>query len=424
MDDSTFDQQFLAEVDEERHRIRQLRRWERLGMLITAAIGLVLGLGGFAVMAAVVGRHGSAGLPVPLSGQYFVELYRLVAGRLSPNTALTAVLAGAGMCATINVALAVEHQTTDLRAQVAISAWRESLDRAARVIFVGVVGVGVAVWTNIGSGEAVGTAILTSLFAAVAAHLALSIRRQINSADQISGYARAIRRIAKLDAWHLELATRAVPQPLGVASMIGTYPKRRRVMWRRCLQGCGYRLMALAMISAAYFGILLVAITLTRLFKGTPLHLSWALAQGFMLQAVLGFVMGFVFMFGTVFRRWTPPGGDHFARHGRPYPRHHYRLDVEPRVVRVGYLVAVSAVVVAVWRAADVVWVVYVAGWLLPVPVTMWTALWASRKWPDAKWPRTATWPIWGLIELLSQEARIEARRDRDRFRHQNTTAA
>jgi hypothetical protein len=89
--------------------------------MLVGVVGFMVGIGNWAVLV-VSWRHGMAPLPEPLSGRYFAELYHLVAGRLSPNIAFNAGLAGAGLGATINVALAVEHRVTDGRGLVALSA--------------------------------------------------------------------------------------------------------------------------------------------------------------------------------------------------------------------------------------------------------------------------------------------------------------
>lgn len=213
MDQDDFDRRIEADArrdDMERRAIRRSRRWDRIATLV-AVIGMAIGLGGVAVLVSVANRQGLATVPEPLSGQFFAELYRLVAGKLDPNVALTAVLASAGLCATISVALALEHRSPDWRVQVALSDWRDGLDTAARMIFVAVIAIGGLVWTNLARPEAVGTATLTSLFAVVAALLASSIRRQVTSAEQTSRYARAVK--APGDARHVADRVGGPPYP-------------------------------------------------------------------------------------------------------------------------------------------------------------------------------------------------------------------
>ena len=107
-----------ADNDQERRKIRRQHRWDLVSMLVA---GLLVVIGTAAVLV-VSWRYGMAELPEPLSGRYFAEWYHVVAGRLSPNTAFNAVLAGAGLYATINVELAVEDRVTDGRGLVALSA--------------------------------------------------------------------------------------------------------------------------------------------------------------------------------------------------------------------------------------------------------------------------------------------------------------
>ena len=87
--------------------------------------------------------------------------------------------------------------------------------------------MGMAVWANLDSPRAVGTALVTSLFAVVTAYLVVSIHRHVNAADQINRCARAVQQLVMLDVWDRELEARGVPRPLSIASVLT--PVRRHL---------------------------------------------------------------------------------------------------------------------------------------------------------------------------------------------------
>jgi hypothetical protein len=67
------------------------------------------------------------------------------------------------------------------------------------------------------------------------------------------------------------------------------------------------------------------------------------------------------------------------------------------------------------------VWVALIVGGTGLTPAVVWIVLWASRRWPHTRWLTTLTWPVWGLVQLSLHRARIEQRRDYDRFVDERT---
>ncbi|MGV0772271.1 hypothetical protein [Mycobacterium syngnathidarum] len=427
MDQDAFDRRIEADArrdDMERRAIRRSRRFDRIATLVLV-IGLALGLGGVAVLVSVANQQGLATIPEPLSGQFFAELHRLVAGKLDPNVALTAVLAAAGLCATINVALALEHRSPDWRVQVALSDWRDSLDSAARVVFVFVVAIGGLVWANLGRPESVGTAALTSLFAVVAAQLASSIRRQVTSAEQTTRYARAVKRLAMLDMWQTALKDRHVPQPLGVVDL----PDDARGVWlaqllRACVRAYAWRVAGIAFGCAVYVGVI------AALF-GAPVRFFWTGDGAFLVlfPAGLAALVSVAILIGGVMR-WGPSGigsvGPFDRRRHRPVldPRSiRWQLDTRPRLVLGAYWLYAGLQLWAVQHDAGMFTALLLAGPTVVAPIAVWIALWASRHEPHARWAEKATgWaqkatrPTWGCIELLMHHERLLAQREHHRF--------
>lgn len=427
MDQDDFDRRIEADArrdDMERRAIRRSRRWDRIATLV-AVIGIAQGLGGVAVLVSVANRQGLAAVPGPLSGQFFGELYRLMAGKLDPNVALTAVLAAAGLCATINVALAVEHRATNWRVQVALSDWRDGLDTAARVIFVAVIAIGGLVWTNLGRPEAVGTATLTSLFALVAAQLASSIRRQVTSAEQTSRYARAVKRLAMLDMWQTALQDRHIPRPLGTVPLSeDTRDLRWPQMLQDCLRAYAWRVVGIAL------GCVVYVVVLVALF-GAPVRVFWTGDGAFLVlfPAVLAAMVSVAILIGGVLR-WGPSGIGSVGPFDRRRHRHaveprsiRWRLDTRPRLVMGFYWLYTGLQLFAMHDNASLFTALLLAGPTAVVPALVWTTLWLSRQEPHGSWAQKAThWaqkatrPTWGFIELSMYHERLLAQREHHRF--------
>ncbi|MGV0675970.1 hypothetical protein ABQE62_07205 [Mycolicibacterium fortuitum] len=348
-----------------------------------------------------------------------------MAGKLDPNVALTAVLAAAGLCATINVALALDHRSPDWRVQVALSDWRDSLDTAARVIFVAVLAIGGLVWTNLGRPEAVGTATLTSLFALVAAQLASSIRRQVTSAEQTTRYARAVKRLAILDMWQTALKDRHIPRPLGVVDLPeGTREVRWRQMLRDCVRAYVWRVVGIAL------GCVVYVVVLAALF-GAPARVFWSGDGAFLVlfPAVLAAMVSVAILIGGVVR-WGPSGTGSVGPFDRRRHRHvidprsiRWQLDTRPRLVLGFYCLYTCLQLLAVHHNAGLFTALLLAGPTAVVPTLVWTTLWLSRREPHGSWAQKATrWaqkatrPRWGFIELSMYHERLLAQRERHRF--------
>jgi hypothetical protein len=389
-----------------------------MGALLVVVTSLVLGLGGCATMLIVGYRQGIAAIPQPLSLRYFAEIYHLGWRRLRPDTALTAVLAGAGLCATLNVALAMEHHTTDRRGLVAISAWRDGVDGVARLICLGAAGMSVVVWANLDSTQDVGTAVVTTLFAAITAKLTMSVRRQVNATDRSSRCAQAVRQLRVLDIWEHALKARGVPQPLGTSSKLSTYAVWWRPEMRRCQRHCAYRLLLVSGMGGAYGAVLIGAIMTIKLVEHAPVHLSCKLVA--LIVLVVLFVMlesaacAWLIIAATVLRRWVLPTIKWNRRRHRELispDAVRWRLDVRPAVAHTLYFLS-AAVAVALLQQYGVTVTIVASmylGPLLLVPGIIWSTLRVSRQRSIARRPHKAAWPVWGLIELLLQQERHKA---------------
>lgn len=342
----------------------------------------------------------SWGTPPSLTAA-IMTVYRAIQGSLSPETALTAVLGALAVCATINVALAVDTNAGGRRRQVASSTWRSSLGAAGVVLAVAAVVIGCTVWANVHTRADFGAASATSLFAVVTVLLASTSQQQANSVDRASGYRRAVNRLKDLDAWDRELIGRGVPLHFREWSM-GTHGAK--FPWRLFCAG-GIRLLVIGFVATSYLGVLaLIGVVVALSEHHTP-EFSW-----WMLKVVFGY--GFCAMTVVLvissgsFHRWTAYTSTH--------PR--WQLDVKPRLVRWGYGLLAVFMTAADWVADGVYAAVFSFGVLLVTPTIAWSILWSSRRWPRATIPRLLADPFWELIDWSIQNSRRFHQEQRDKL--------
>ncbi len=408
-----------AEADEARHQLQRQRRSEFFRLLaIVVALGLGLGWASEAV--SVI--SGGPEHPLPLSPRVFVMAQHAFAGRLSPYAELMAVSAAVGVCATINVALAVEHTGGDHRAQVAISAWRKWLQQAALWMCLGALGAGIAVWANIERSEDVGSAAATSLLAGVTVLLGVSVRQQVNSADRASGYRRAKTTLDKLNAWDRELDKRGMPRRIDALEMPGRpalwwrrcRPTRahrlgaarmtdRRAMWWQCVRAGTYRLPVAGLVAIGYLAVLIAA---ENVLGHHRMRLSWGL--GFVFLAYFAVAVGFgaAVMFWTISRRWMAYTTDRVRWH----------LDVKPLLTRALVVSVIVAALLLLWLAGGGFVSLCMVGLLALAPGVVVATLWSSRRRPDVGWLQEATWPVGALVQLSLHDARTTAEHALDRL--------
>lgn len=204
----------------------------------------------------------------------------------------------------------------------------------------------------------------------------------------------------------------------------------RTVWWRptlrRCLWACAYRRLALTLINEAYLALLIATFIAVRLVEHAPIHLYWTIQDAalFLAEAALATAVGFLITLGTVMR-WRPPAANPARRRrhqdvdGRAARR---QLDVKPLLVRGAYVPAAALEVLSAQQTGDVFVAFCFVGPLVLIPIVAWTALWVSRRHPQAGWAKTATWPIWSLVELWMLSSRVQAERDRDRRKQEAFT--
>ncbi len=402
-EDRVVAERLLAEDARAKELRRKVRKDWRLGLVspffAVASIGF-----GFTQLGIVIRSWSHPeSAPFPLTGQFFAQGYHAVQGRLSPETALTLVLAAVGVCATINVALFVESLATSRRAQVELSEGRRILEVAAMLMAVGALATGVVVWANVNSPSAIGTAIGTSLFAIVTALLSTSARRQVQSADRAHGYNLAVTNLAKLNGWKRELAARGVPRPLGgIPTVVPS-----KTLWAKYVRGALLRLAVLAGFMVLVLGVLLVIFAVTQRITTGSVNLPALVIAAFLAAAAYTGMMAGVSIGWFTARRYTDPYSTNRVR---------FHLDIRPRLTRAGYCVAVGALLVLAFVHGPIVSAVYATTWLLPAQALCWLALRYSRTRPHIRWSRWMTEPLWGIVELMLQGRRVRQERERDRL--------
>ncbi|CPW02833.1 hypothetical protein [Mycobacteroides abscessus] len=386
-------------VKKDRAAIRHHRRTTWIAMvLLVGSLGFAMAYTGWVV--AAITQPGRAA--APLSPQFFVTAYRFLQGRVGPDGAVTFVLALMGVCATINLGLIVVSAIPQRRGQVEYSEARSVLRTGATLLAAAALATAALVWMSLGVPHQPGAAPFTTGAALVTAMLATSIRNHSQAADYSTRYGNAVDNLVALDTWHEELDRREIPQPLGGVTVVGP----RRALWLRYGRAAATRLALLGAMTVLYlFGLLLVS-TVIDVIGGHGVHIKWApVLAGIVTAALIAALAGFASGFCTV------------ARYAQLYASAHvrWRLDVQPRLVRIFWMLLVVSAVVLVFVEEGGLWAAYTLGWVLGPAVTYLALRW-SRTRPEQRWSRWFAAPVWSMVELSLQGERERQEHNRERF--------
>ncbi|CPT76750.1 Uncharacterised protein [Mycobacteroides abscessus subsp. abscessus] len=402
MDDRFWEQQLLAadeRAEEDGREIRSERRARFWGFWVALAFGVF----GVAQLGVVFGSaSGTAPAPVPLSGEFFTRVYYAVQGRLIPDTAMTIAVTSLSLCGAINAALFLEGLVASRRAQIAMGEARRYLELGAQLLAMGAVAAAGACWASLDSPHAVGTAAGATLFAVVAALLATTAGRQVQAAERANAFGQTVRKLMKLDTWEAALKDRTVPRPLAGVSV-----PNRKPLWRRYWVGAAIRLALLAMIPMLYLLVMQTGAAAIGLIRHHHTEWDWsALGAGLGAAAYVGATTGLGLGYLTLHRYAEKYATDRIRLH----------LDIRPPLAIVGYFLVASAVLALTGIHGGLVWALYLAGWLLPVPAVCWVAFTLSRLHPHIQWSRWAAAPVWGMVELSLRARREKLERHRARL--------
>lgn len=401
MDDRFWEQQLLAadeRADEDRREIHSERRARFWGFWLALAFGVF----GVAQLGVVFGSaSGTAPAPVPLSGEFFTRVYHAVQGRLIPDTAMTVAVTSLSLCGAINAALFLEGLVTSRRAQIAMGEARRYLELGAQLLAMGALAAAGACWASLDSPHAVGTAAGATLFAFVAVLLATTAGRQVQAAERATAFGATVRKLTKLGTWEAALTDRMVPRPLAGASV-----PNRKPLWQRYWVGATIRLAILATIPMLYLLVMQTGAAAIGLIRYHHTQWDWAaLAAGLGAAAYVGATTGLLIGYLTLHRYAEKYATDRIRLH----------LDIRQPVAMIGYFLVASAALVLTGMHGGLVWALYLAGWLLPVPAVCWVALTLSLRRPHIRWSQWAAGPMWGMVELslLARRERLERHRAR-----------
>ncbi|WP_396917951.1 hypothetical protein [Mycolicibacterium sp.] len=389
MNDLVIGKAMRARAESSRPARRGMRRGSRLELVLMVVVLVQFAwLVGWGAASVRQFEQLRAGQPVSAVGptDAVPALYRVFAGHLSVDTALQVALAAMALCATINVALAIDNATTGLRDPVADSEWRSSLRAAVWVVCAGTLVVTLTAWANITSPEKVGTAGAATLFTIVTMMLTRSVRRQPNSVDRADQFDAAAQRLERLDAWEAELRDRGVRRPLNT----GPSGKRWKVV-RHYVWALGWRLLAVAGLGVMLLVLLWGAGILLTLLTGEHIELTRpsgrAIAGGLLLQAYITFATAAAAVFLTVTRKWT-------VYDCKP-ERMRWPLDIWPRTTWAGYVLLIGAGAALAWLDDGWVRGLYTVNSFITGPVVVAVVLWASRQRPATPWRRNIARPVW-----------------------------
>lgn len=396
-----------------------LRRARRLELALSLL--LLFGLATAAVQATYVVNVSSATESPPgvLSPGFFSALYRLFNGLVTPEKALTAVVAALAVCATINVSLAVNGSALSQRAQVSMAEWRRGMRGAAWVLSLFALAVGFVVWANVASRQDIGSAVATSVFAGLTAYLALNARRYENDVERAITYLLADDRLGRLTAWRRALKERGVPPRvtasvsqagLGEDGFRGTSPTGDQMLsvWPRQIRLVSSRIACLGAWGAvSTAGILIVLAWIgPRRREGVAVGLD--LLGGVLVVSLLaGFFTALVGLATTIaiFNRWT----------GYETRRVSWHLDRQPVVVLVSTVLGSALLVWLSWFQTGFAALLLAYVLLLGIAVPS-LATEVSRRWPKLWLAKAVTSPLWGTVELYLNTRHAAHQREHSRY--------
>ncbi|SKL10430.1 Uncharacterised protein [Mycobacteroides abscessus subsp. massiliense] len=387
------------QVKQERAAIRRERRNMRVALLILLG-SWVFGLGYLGVMVTATTHPGPS--PTPMSPQFFVAAYHFLQGRVSPDGGLMFVLALMGACVTIAVGLVVAESISNRRGQVEYSEARGVLRTGATLLSIAALGTAVLVWLSLDLPHQQAAAPFTSIAALITAVFGTGIRNHLQAADHSARYGNAVDNLAALDTWREELDHRQIPRPLNGVAIVGS----RKALWWRYGRGAAVRVLLLAAIPVLYLLGLLFVTRVIDVIGGRGLHVKWApVLAGFAAAAIIAALVGFASGFLAVFRY------SQLYASGRA----RWRLDVQPRLLRIFWTLIVVSAVVLVFVHDGTVWAIYTLGWAAAPAVTYLALRWSLTR-PERRWSLWFAAPIWGMVELSLHAERERQERNRDRF--------
>lgn len=389
--------QLLADAELVRAQRADITRKNRAGMVLLTVLPLFVAVSVFGLGRIAFGNDpGDSETPLGL----LIGVYDSLAGLLPPDSAVGLTGLAVGVCAAINVALAVGFAAPDLTEQAEVLAARERLEQASALmagVAVMAVVAGLPARSQDGQPSVAAAVTFSTLLATVAVLLSATARRQSNAADRAIRYRDVTDRLKTLDAW-----CNALMEPWTVPLPLGRLDESNKVALRRAaVRGCVWRLLWLVALVWVYLALVLMAATSAQRWHG-----GWSGATGLFAGASymalsIGIVIGWLAL-----QRWTSCG-----------PNMRTRLSVRPRIITAGTITVVLVGVEVAWVRGGVFLALILVGWTLLPMSTCWVVLWITRghgRFKKRLW--VAARPFWELVDWTLQSAWVAELRLRDQI--------
>lgn len=349
--------------------------------------------------------------PTIFSPQLYVSAYDLVAGRIPLVVAVPAAVVALEFNREMMNALKSDAPAGSMRQWAVTSQRRFLLSVAASVVSMVSVLLGVAVWANVGSGQDVAAAIFTSALAVLAVFFGTMARNYSDSddVDRAITFDAVKATIGRLDAWENALTQRNVPRPL----TLGPTDTQCAGQRRRCLDACRIRVAVAGLMAMVYLGVVLIVVGI--MHGGIRVHplQSAAFALLLLLMQVVMAVLCVVGVGYESLNHWTRLGASKRPRR---------RLVIKSLVRYATYGLLGATLAAPAVASGEVGPIAIIGGWVL-FPGLLWGLAWASRRWPSTRWLQTATWPLWGLVQLSLHRARVAQQTEYERLEAEEAAA-
>ncbi|WP_131809648.1 hypothetical protein [Mycolicibacter sinensis] len=374
-----------------------IARKTHAGMVVLTCLPLMVAVSMFGLMGIVFGNH--PGDPETMQG-LLIAVYDNLAGLLPADSAVGLAGLAVGVCAAINVALAVGFPGPDLREQAEILVARERLDQASSLmagVAVMAVLAGLPARGRQGQPSVAATVAFSALLATVAVLLAATARRQSNAADRASRYRDVTDRLKALDAW-----CNALMEPWTVPLPLGRLDDSNKVaLHRTAVRGCAWRLLWLVALVWACLALVLMCTAGAHRWRGSWWQQAGLFAIAGYMAMSIGIVIGLLAL-----QRWTASG-----------PNIRTRLSLRPKMITTATGIVVLLWLEAAWVRGGV-FEALVLGAMSLLPMTIcWAVLWLTRtrgRFNKRLW--IAARPFWELVDWTLQNAWITELRLRDQI--------
>lgn len=389
--------QLLADAEVVRAQRAEITRKGNAGIVLLTVLPLFVAGSVFGLGRIAFGNDpGNSETPLGL----LVGVYDSLAGLLPADSAVGLAGLAVGVCAAINVALAVGFAGPDLREQAEVLVARERLEQASALmagVAVMAVVAGLPARGQDGQPSVAATVTFSTLLATVAVLLAATARRQSNAADRASRYRDVTDRLKTLDAW-----CNALMEPWTVPLPLGRLDDSNKVALRRtAVRGCAWRLLWLVALVWVCLALVLMWAAGTHRWRGAWWHWTELFAMAGYMAVSIGIVICWLAL-----QRWTSSG-----------PNIRARLSFRPKMITAGTITVVLLWVGHGWVRGGLFEALSLAAvTLLPMAIC-WVVLWLTRR-PGRLKKRlwVAARPFWELVDWTLQNAWITERRQRDQI--------